>query len=154
MHLVDGRRRSSPSSSPRLARLDLVPLLRRSGPGRGDRRADGAQPARRPDAELGGLAILVGARRGLIFLPLRTTRRWLAILAGAAVITASGSWTTSSTFLRLLKLVGQIGGRIIPVGWSHGGRVHLPSWAGSTRRSMKLFELPLIGRVDLGGWRR
>src|SRR5687767_204952 len=107
-----------------------------------------------PTPKLGGLAILVGVLvAGLIWLPLEGNRGdiTLAILAGATVIAAVGVVDDVFDLPPAVKLVGQIAAAIIPV--SVGVTVDefsFPFVGGLDPGSVKLFELPLVDRVDLG----
>jgi UDP-GlcNAc:undecaprenyl-phosphate GlcNAc-1-phosphate transferase len=103
-----------------------------------------------PTPKLSGAAILIAVLvSGAIFLPWNEETR--AILIGAAAIAAVGVVDDVVDLPPLLKLLGQIGAAIIPV--QAGVTVDvftLPFVGGVDPSHTKLFELPLIGRVDLG----
>ena len=107
-----------------------------------------------PTPKLGGLAILAGVLvAGLIWLPLEGNRGeiTIAILAGATVIAAVGVVDDVFDLPPAVKLVGQIAAAIIPV--SVGVTVDeftFPFVGGLDPGSVKLFELPLVDKVDLG----
>jgi UDP-GlcNAc:undecaprenyl-phosphate/decaprenyl-phosphate GlcNAc-1-phosphate transferase len=107
-----------------------------------------------PTPKLGGLAILAGVLvAGLIWLPLEGNRgeTTIAILAGATVIAAVGVLDDVFDLPPAVKLVGQIAAAIIPV--SVGVTVEeftFPFVGGLDPGSVKLFEAPLVGKVDLG----
>jgi UDP-GlcNAc:undecaprenyl-phosphate GlcNAc-1-phosphate transferase len=103
-----------------------------------------------PTPKLSGAAILVAVlASGAIFLPWDEQTR--AILIGAAAIAAVGVADDVWDLPPLLKLLGQVGAAIIPV--QAGVSVDeftLPFLGGVDPGSTKLFELPLVGKVDLG----
>jgi UDP-GlcNAc:undecaprenyl-phosphate GlcNAc-1-phosphate transferase len=103
-----------------------------------------------PTPKLSGAAILIAVLvSGAIFLPGNEETR--AILIGAAAIAAVGVVDDVFDLPPLLKLLGQIGAAIIPV--QAGVTVDvftLPFVGGVDPSATKLFELPLIGRVDAG----
>ena len=107
-----------------------------------------------PTPKLGGLAILAGVlAAGLIWLPLEGNRgeTTLAILAGATVIAAVGVVDDVFDLPPAVKLVGQVAAAIIPV--SVGVTVDqftAPFLGGLDPGSVKLFEAPLVDKVDLG----
>jgi UDP-GlcNAc:undecaprenyl-phosphate GlcNAc-1-phosphate transferase len=109
-----------------------------------------------PTPKLGGLAILGGVlAAGLIgaiafnWLPWNDQTR--AILGGAAVIAAVGVVDDVFELPAGWKLAGQIVAATIPV--SEGVKVRtftFPFFGGVNLGSVNLFELPLVGEVDLG----
>ena len=103
-----------------------------------------------PTPKLSGAAILIAVLvSGAIFLPDNEETR--AILIGAAAIAAVGVIDDVVDLPPLLKLIGQIAAAIIPV--QAGVTVDvftLPFVGGVDPSATKLFELPLIGRVDAG----
>jgi len=103
-----------------------------------------------PTPRLSGIAILVAVcASGAIFLPWDEQTR--AILAGAIVISIVGMIDDIFDLPPLLKLVGQVVAAVIPV--SAGVTVDvftLPFVGGVDPGGTELFELPLLGHVDLG----
>jgi UDP-GlcNAc:undecaprenyl-phosphate/decaprenyl-phosphate GlcNAc-1-phosphate transferase len=104
----------------------------------------------RPTPKLGGLAILVGVLvAGVLFLPWNSQPR--AILAGAIAITAVGVLDDVRELGAGPKLLGQVVATTIPV--AAGVKVAnftLPFLGRIEVGSVELFELPVIGEVDLG----
>lgn len=103
-----------------------------------------------PTPKLGGLAILVAVLvAGALFLP--TVPQTRAILGGAAAIAALGVADDIFELGALPKLVGQVVAASIPVfnGVRLGGFT-LPFVGAVDPSSVDLFELPLVGQVDLG----
>jgi UDP-GlcNAc:undecaprenyl-phosphate GlcNAc-1-phosphate transferase len=107
-----------------------------------------------PTPKLGGLAILVGVLvAGAIWLPTEGNRgeTTLAILGGAAAIAALGVVDDVFDLNAGLKLAGQVAAVIIPV--SAGVTVDaftFPFVGGVEPGSVKLADLPVLGKVDLG----
>jgi UDP-GlcNAc:undecaprenyl-phosphate GlcNAc-1-phosphate transferase len=103
-----------------------------------------------PTPRLGGLAILAAVLvAGVLFLPWNPQPR--AILAGAIVITAVGVLDDVRELGAAPKLLGQIVATTIPV--AAGVKVAnftLPFLGRIEVGSVDLFELPVIGQVDLG----
>jgi UDP-GlcNAc:undecaprenyl-phosphate/decaprenyl-phosphate GlcNAc-1-phosphate transferase len=103
-----------------------------------------------PTPKLGGLAILIGILvAGILFMPLGPETR--GILAGAAVIALVGVIDDVTTLGAAPKLLGQIIGTSIAV--FSGVRLTaftLPFLGGVEPNTVELFELPLVGMVDLG----
>ena len=104
----------------------------------------------RPTPRLGGLAILVGVvAAGVLFLPWNPQPR--AILAGAIAITAVGILDDIRDLGAGPKLLGQVAATTIPV--AAGVKVAnftLPFFGRVEIGSIELFELPVVGEVDLG----
>jgi len=109
-----------------------------------------------PTPKLGGLAILAGVlAAGLVGSVLFDWLPWndqtKAILAGATVIAAVGVLDDVFDLAPGWKLLGQVVAVVIPV--SEGVKVQtftFPFLGGLKPSSVDLFELPLIGMVDLG----
>jgi UDP-GlcNAc:undecaprenyl-phosphate GlcNAc-1-phosphate transferase len=103
-----------------------------------------------PTPRLSGIAILVAVcASGAIFLPWDEQTR--AILLGAIVIATVGMADDIFDLPPLVKLIGQIVAAVIPV--SAGVTVDvftLPFVGGVDPGGTELFELPLVGHVDLG----
>ena len=103
-----------------------------------------------PTPKLSGVAILVAVvASGLIFLPWDSETR--AILIGAVAIAGVGIVDDVYDLPPLVKLVGQIACAIIPV--SAGVTVDvftLPFIGGVDPAAHQLFDLPIIGQVDIG----
>ena len=103
-----------------------------------------------PTPKLSGMAILVAVcASGAIFLPWDEETR--AILGGAAAISAVGVVDDLVDLNPGVKLLGQIASAVIPV--SAGVTVDvftLPFVGGVDPGATKLFELPVLGNVDLG----
>jgi UDP-GlcNAc:undecaprenyl-phosphate/decaprenyl-phosphate GlcNAc-1-phosphate transferase len=103
-----------------------------------------------PTPKLGGLAILVGILvAGALFMPVGPETR--GILAGAATIALVGVIDDVVTLGALPKLLGQIAAASIAV--FNGVRLTaftLPFIGGVDPATVDLFELPLVGQVDLG----
>jgi UDP-GlcNAc:undecaprenyl-phosphate/decaprenyl-phosphate GlcNAc-1-phosphate transferase len=103
-----------------------------------------------PTPRLGGLAILAAVLvAGLLFLPWNPQPR--AILAGAVAITAVGVLDDVRDIGAGPKLLGQIVATSIPV--AAGVKVAnftLPFLGRVEVGAIELFELPLVGEVDLG----
>jgi UDP-GlcNAc:undecaprenyl-phosphate GlcNAc-1-phosphate transferase len=109
-----------------------------------------------PTPKLGGLAILAGVlAAGLVgslafeWLPWNDQTK--AILAGAGVIAAVGVADDVFDLPPGWKLLGQVVAVVIPV--SEGVKVQtftVPFIGGLNPASVDLFDLPLIGTVDLG----
>jgi UDP-GlcNAc:undecaprenyl-phosphate GlcNAc-1-phosphate transferase len=103
-----------------------------------------------PTPRLSGIAILVAVcASGAIFLPWDDQTR--AILLGAVVIAMVGMADDIFDLPPLVKLVGQVVAAVIPV--SAGVTVDvftLPFVGGVDPGGTELFELPLLGHVDLG----
>jgi UDP-GlcNAc:undecaprenyl-phosphate GlcNAc-1-phosphate transferase len=103
-----------------------------------------------PTPRLSGIAILVAVcASGVIFLPWDDQTR--AILLGAVVIAMVGMADDIFDLPPLVKLVGQVVAAVIPV--SAGVTVDvftLPFVGGVDPGGTELFELPLLGHVDLG----
>ncbi len=103
-----------------------------------------------PTPKLSGVAILLAVCAvALIFLPDDDETR--AIVIGAAAIAAVGIVDDVFDLPPLIKLLGQIGAAIIPV--ANGVSVDvftLPFFGGVNPSAQQLFDLPLIGQVDLG----
>jgi UDP-GlcNAc:undecaprenyl-phosphate GlcNAc-1-phosphate transferase len=103
-----------------------------------------------PTPKLGGLAILIGVLvAGVLFLPL-VEQTW-AILAGAALIAAMGVLDDVFELGAAPKLAGQVVAAAIPV--FHGvrlGAFTLPFVGRVNPAAVDLFNLPLVGSVDLG----
>jgi UDP-GlcNAc:undecaprenyl-phosphate GlcNAc-1-phosphate transferase len=103
-----------------------------------------------PTPRLSGIAILVAVcASGAIFLPWDDQTR--AILLGAVVIAMVGMADDIFDLPPLVKLVGQVVAAVIPV--SAGVTVDvftLPFVGGVDPGGKELFELPLLGHVDLG----
>ncbi|MGH2993904.1 MAG: glycosyltransferase family 4 protein [Solirubrobacterales bacterium] len=109
-----------------------------------------------PTPKLGGLAVLAGVlAAGLVGSVLFEWLPWndqtKAILAGAAVIAVVGVLDDVLELAPGWKLLGQVVAVVIPV--SEGVKVQtltVPFIGGLRPASVDLFELPLIGTVDLG----
>ena len=103
-----------------------------------------------PTPRLSGIAILVAVcASGAIFLPWDDQTR--AILLGAVVIAMVGMADDIFDLPPLVKLAGQVVAAVIPV--SAGVTVDvftLPFVGGVDPGGTELFELPLLGHVDLG----
>ncbi|MEO7197319.1 MAG: MraY family glycosyltransferase [Solirubrobacterales bacterium] len=103
-----------------------------------------------PTPKLSGIAILIAVcAAGAIFLPWDNETR--AILIGAVAIACVGIVDDLIELPPLVKLVGQIASAIIPV--SAGVTVDvftLPFLGGVDPAAQQLFDLPLVGNVDLG----
>ncbi|MCB0874725.1 MAG: undecaprenyl/decaprenyl-phosphate alpha-N-acetylglucosaminyl 1-phosphate transferase [Solirubrobacterales bacterium] len=103
-----------------------------------------------PTPRLSGIAILIAVcASGAIFLPWDEQTR--AILLGAIVIAMVGMVDDVFDLPPLVKLLGQIVAAVIPV--SAGVTVDvftLPFVGGVDPGGTELFELPLVGHVDLG----
>jgi UDP-GlcNAc:undecaprenyl-phosphate GlcNAc-1-phosphate transferase len=103
-----------------------------------------------PTPRLSGAAILVAVvASGLIFLPWDSETR--AILIGAVAIALVGVIDDIYDLPAIVKLLGQIGAAIIPV--SAGVTVDvftLPFIGGVDPAAHTLFDLPVIGTVDIG----
>ncbi len=103
-----------------------------------------------PTPRLSGIAILIAVcASGAIFLPWDDQTR--AILLGAVVIATVGMIDDVFDLPPLLKLLGQILAAIIPV--SAGVTVDvftLPFFGGVDPGGTELFNVPLLGHVDLG----
>ncbi|MEZ5154782.1 MAG: MraY family glycosyltransferase [Solirubrobacterales bacterium] len=103
-----------------------------------------------PTPRLSGIAILIAVcASGAIFLPWDEQTR--AILLGAIVIAMVGMVDDAFDLPPLVKLLGQIVAAVIPV--SAGVTVDvftLPFVGGVDPGGTELFELPLVGHVDLG----
>ena len=103
-----------------------------------------------PTPKLSGMAILVAVcASGAIFLPWDEETR--AILGGAAAISALGVVDDLVDLNAGLKLLGQIACALIPV--SAGVTVDvftLPFVGGVDPGATRLFDLPVLGNVDLG----
>ncbi|MBA2521990.1 MAG: undecaprenyl/decaprenyl-phosphate alpha-N-acetylglucosaminyl 1-phosphate transferase [Solirubrobacterales bacterium] len=103
-----------------------------------------------PTPKLSGMAILIAVcAAGAIFLPWDDETR--AILIGAVAIACVGIVDDLIELPPLVKLVGQIASAIIPV--SAGVTVDvftLPFLGGVDPAAHQLFDLPLVGNVDLG----
>ena len=103
-----------------------------------------------PTPRLSGIAILVAVcASGVIFLPWDDQTR--AILLGAVVIAMVGMADDIFDLPPLVKLAGQVVAAVIPV--SAGVTVDvftLPFVGGVDPGGTELFELPLLGHVDLG----
>jgi len=103
-----------------------------------------------PTPKLSGVAILLAVcASGLIFLPWDNETR--AILIGAVAIAVVGIVDDVIDLPPLVKLLGQIAAAIIPV--ASGVTVDvftLPFIGGVDPAANQLFELPLVGNVDLG----
>ena len=103
-----------------------------------------------PTPKLSGIAILIGVvASAAIFLPWEDQTR--AILVGAIVIAAVGVVDDVFELPPGLKLLGQILAAIIPV--QAGVTVDsftLPFIGGVDLSATRLFDLPLVGHVDLG----
>jgi UDP-GlcNAc:undecaprenyl-phosphate/decaprenyl-phosphate GlcNAc-1-phosphate transferase len=104
---------------------------------------------RRPTPRLGGLAMLVGVlAAGLLFLPLAAVTR--AILAGAVAIALLGVLDDVFELNAGLKLVGQVVAVAIPVfNGVKVGTFTVPFLGGISANTVFLFDLPVLGRVDL-----
>ena len=103
-----------------------------------------------PTPKLSGIAILIGVcASGAIFLPWDDGTR--AILGGAALIAAVGVLDDVFDLNPALKLLGQTAAAIIPVATGVTiDVVTLPFVGGVNPGTTELFDLPLIGHVDLG----
>ncbi len=103
-----------------------------------------------PTPALGGLGILAGVLvAGVLFLPWEPQYR--AILAGALVITAVGAIDDVKDLPAGLKLLGQTIASVIPVAAGvKVGNFTLPFIGRVEPGKVDLFELPLVGEVDLG----
>jgi UDP-GlcNAc:undecaprenyl-phosphate/decaprenyl-phosphate GlcNAc-1-phosphate transferase len=103
-----------------------------------------------PTPKLGGLAILIGILvAGILFLPLGPETRGL--LAGAAAIAALGVVDDVRELSAPVKLLGQTVAASIAV--FNGVRLAaftLPFLGGVNPATVDLFELPVVGNVDLG----
>lgn len=103
-----------------------------------------------PTPRLSGVAILIAVlASALIFLPWDAETR--AILIGAVAIAVVGMIDDVFDLPALVKLAGQIGAAIIPV--SAGVTVDvftLPFIGGVDPAAHTLFDLPVIGAVDVG----
>jgi len=103
-----------------------------------------------PTPKLGGLAILIGILvAGILFLPLGPETRGL--LAGAAAIAALGIVDDVRELSAPVKLLGQTVAASIAV--FNGVRLAaftLPFLGGVNPATVDLFELPVVGNVDLG----
>jgi UDP-GlcNAc:undecaprenyl-phosphate GlcNAc-1-phosphate transferase len=103
-----------------------------------------------PTPKLSGVAILIAVcASGAIFLPDDDQTR--AILIGAAVIAGVGVLDDVFDLNPAVKLLGPIGAAIIPV--SAGVTIDvftLPFIGGVDPGATKLFDLPLLGHIDLG----
>jgi UDP-GlcNAc:undecaprenyl-phosphate GlcNAc-1-phosphate transferase len=103
-----------------------------------------------PTPRLSGAAILVAVvASGLIFLPWDSETR--AILIGAVAIALVGVIDDIYDLPAIVKLLGQIGAAIIPV--SAGVTVDvftLPFIGGVDPAAHTLFDLPVVGTVDIG----
>lgn len=102
-----------------------------------------------PTPRLSGAAILVAVLvSGAIFLPWNEETR--AILLGAAAISAVGVVDDIVDLNPFVKLAGQILGAIIPVQAGVAVDVFtIPFVGGFDPAATKLFELPIVGRVNL-----
>lgn len=103
-----------------------------------------------PTPKLGGLAILVAVLvSGALFLP--TVPQTRAILGGAATIAAVGVLDDILDLGAFPKLLGQVLAAAIPVfNGVRLGAFTLPFVGGVNPASVQLFELPVVGDVDLG----
>ena len=109
-----------------------------------------------PTPKLGGLAILAGALAAILtgsvvldWLPWNDQTK--AILAGAIVIAAVGVADDVAELAPGWKLLGQVVAVVIPV--SEGVKVQtftVPFLGGLRPASVDLFDLPLVGTVDVG----
>ncbi len=103
-----------------------------------------------PTPRLSGAAILIAVvASGLIFLPWDSETR--AILIGAVAIAGVGVVDDVYDLPALVKLAGQIGAAIIPVAAGVTVDVFtLPFIGGVDPAAHTVFDLPVIGAVDIG----